>query len=77
MDPASGEVGVLRPDFTAQVARMVSARMSALHEAFHDWVEAREATEPELLRCHTEEHLHAIRRIDGRSAGVHSGDFSG
>jgi ATP phosphoribosyltransferase regulatory subunit len=30
VDPASGEVGVLRPDFTAQVARMVSARMSAL-----------------------------------------------
>ena len=39
--------------------------MSALHEAFPDWVEAREATEAELLRCHTERHLQAIRRIDG------------
>lgn len=29
VDPASGEVGLLRPDFTAQVARMVTARMSA------------------------------------------------
>lgn len=29
VDPASGEVGLLRPDFTAQVARMVAARMSA------------------------------------------------
>jgi ATP phosphoribosyltransferase regulatory subunit len=28
VDPASGEVSVLRPDFTAQVARMVAARMS-------------------------------------------------
>jgi ATP phosphoribosyltransferase regulatory subunit len=28
VDPASGEVLVLRPDFTAQVARMVAARMS-------------------------------------------------
>ena len=30
VDPASGEVIVLRPDFTAQVARMVSARLSDL-----------------------------------------------
>ncbi len=28
VDPASGEVVVLRPDFTAQVARMVSARLA-------------------------------------------------
>ena len=28
VDPASGEVVVLRPDFTAQVARMVAARLS-------------------------------------------------
>ena len=39
VDPGSGEILVLRPDFTAQVARMVAARMSAgprpLRLAYH------------------------------------------
>jgi ATP phosphoribosyltransferase regulatory subunit len=30
VDPATGEVSVLRPDFTAQVARMVTARMGSI-----------------------------------------------
>ena len=39
--------------------------MAALHEAFPDWTEAREATEAEILRCHTEPYLHVVRTIDG------------
>ena len=39
--------------------------MTALHEAFPDWAEAREATEAEILRCHTEPYLHMMKTIDG------------
>jgi len=39
--------------------------MIALHEAFPEWSEAREATEAEILRCHTEPYLHVVKTIDG------------
>ena len=39
--------------------------MAVLHEAFPEWRDAREATEVEILRCHTEPHLHVVRTIDG------------
>ena len=39
--------------------------MKALQEAFPDWSEAREATEEEILRCHTDAYLQVMRTIDG------------
>jgi acetoin utilization deacetylase AcuC-like enzyme len=39
--------------------------MTVLQEAFPEWSEAREATEAEILRCHTETHLRAVKAIDG------------
>ena len=39
--------------------------MTVLHEAFPEWSEAREATEAEILRCHTEPYLHVVKTIDG------------
>ena len=39
--------------------------MTALHEAFPDWVPAREAAEAEILLCHTEPYLHVMKTIDG------------
>ena len=39
--------------------------MAVLHEAFAEWSEAREATEAEILRCHTEPHLQVMKTIDG------------
>ena len=36
-----------------------------LHEAFPEWTDAREATEAEILRCHTEPYLDLLRSIDG------------
>ena len=37
----------------------------ALHEAFPEWTDAREATEVEILRCHTESYVHVVKTIDG------------
>ena len=39
--------------------------MAVLHEAFPEWSEAREATEAEILRCHTEPHVRVLSTIDG------------
>ena len=36
----------------------------ALLDAFPDWVEGRPATEEEVLRCHTREHVHGVLSID-------------
>jgi acetoin utilization deacetylase AcuC-like enzyme len=40
-------------------------RLAVLHAAFPEWREIREATEAEILRCHTEPYVHVIRTIDG------------
>ena len=39
--------------------------MAVLHEAFPEWSETREASEAEILRCHTEPHLQVMKTIDG------------
>jgi acetoin utilization deacetylase AcuC-like enzyme len=41
--------------------------MTVLQEAFPEWSEAREATEAEILRCHTAQHLRVMKTIDGPS----------
>jgi acetoin utilization deacetylase AcuC-like enzyme len=39
--------------------------MAVLQEAFPEWSEAREATEAEIVRCHTEPYLRVMKTIDG------------
>jgi acetoin utilization deacetylase AcuC-like enzyme len=39
--------------------------MAVVHETFPEWTDAREATEVEILRCHTEPYVHLVKTTDG------------
>lgn len=70
VDPASGEVIVLRPDFTAQVARMVSARLSDMQRPLRLYYSGRVArvSDPFGRDLHSRDFFQAGVELIGPSA---------